>query len=355
MNSNEHSQNYTNSIAMDLENLQQKYSNLLIQYKQATTDYINYLNAEAQQPCSGYTSTSKNVDQKCYEYIWKKAGCLTTGKVNANTDWAKSQTLNELIYDSFAWATLTDPSHREGCYGNSTEYTTSTAPNYNINEKQFVNIKGMAYLGTGSAEQSTANTLQECQASCSESSTCAGATFVAGKCNLRIGDSPIIPSTDDSYAIVPKGKQLLMNMEDLNRQLINVNKLIADKIHLGKPVYDDLQEKNNEKSKELIQNYKELTEERENIQTLLEQYETLDATENENEIVITKNYYTYILLFILVIASVFLLVKISMPSNSPAVPTIQYGGELNQNAYYILFAMILIVVSINYLIKYFSL
>ena len=472
MNTNENSQNYATSIAMDLENLQQNYSNLLIQYKQATTDYINYLNVEAQQPCGKFTSSSKIVDQKCYDYIWKKAGCSTTGKVNANTSWAKSQTLNGLIYDSFLWATMTDYGHRMGCYNNagnsyyilgvgtdgnlysraglnapwtkvndnsngslvsvftspdnklyatnkskqiiyknnwsdstwsgtvggayqvlsasmapdstivgvgtdnklwtrrsngswiqtaspggewasyiiiapngklfviggngviyskpnyqnlpaqgwfaegqqtccikamaiapdgtfigvgtdnqlytkpnyknltsdwSGPYNSNYAscciisatvvvnkdynpsifsgamqPNYKLSSPPLTSIKGMAYTGTGSAEQSTANTLQECEAACSSSSSCTGATFVAGKCNLRIGDSPIIPSTDDSYAIVPKGKQLLMNMEDLNRQLINVNKLITNKIDLGEPVYNDLQTKNNEKAKELI-------------------------------------------------------------------------------------------------------
>lgn len=347
--------NYANSITMDLENLQQIYSNVLIQYKQAVTDYINYLNTEAQQPCNKYKSDSKNVDQKCYEYIWKKAGCSTTGIVNASTDWAKSQTLNGLIYDSFLWSTLTDDTHRQGCYGSSTNYSNQTQPNYNIEDKTFVTVKEAAYVGTGNAEQTTATTLEECQTACADSSTCSGATFVAGKCNLRIGNSPIIPSSSDSYAIVPKGKQLLMNMEDLNQQLLNINREITKKMNIGNPVYNEFKTRNDEKSRELIQTYKELESERENIRQLLEEYKTLDTTENENQIKITQNYYTYILLSILAIAIIFLLVKISIPDKQTTAPMIQYGGELNQNAYYIIFAIILIATGVNFWVKYFSL
>lgn len=354
MNANENLNNNASSITMDLENLQQNYSNLLIKYKQSVTDYINYLNVEAQHPCAKYSADSKNVDQKCYDYIWKKAGCPTTGVVNANADYSKSQTLNGLIYDSFLWATLTDDTHRQGCYGTSTEYSKATQPDYNINKSTYVSIPGMAYTGTGSAGQSTSNTLQECQSDCAANSSCTGATFVAGKCNIRTGDSPIIPSSSDSYAIIPKGKQLLMNMNDLNQQLLTINKEIKNKIDNGQPIYNTFEYKNAEKSQELIQNYKDLESERENIRKLLEEYESLDTTENENQITITKNYYTYILLFILAIAVAFLFIKLSLSRSSISSPTMQYGGELNQNAYFLLLIIISLIIGINFSIKYFT-
>ena len=266
MNTNKSSNN-SSSIIIDLENLQQKYSNLLIKYKQAVTDYVTYLNKE---------NNKKSV--------------------------------------------------------------------------KFVSIKGMSYTGTGSAGNSTATTLQECQANCSANPKCTGATFVASKCNLRTGDSSILPSSNNSYVIIPKSKQLLMNMNDLNSQLLDINKEITNKIKIGKPIYNEFESKNKIKTQELIKNYKELETERENIRTLLEEYETLDTTENENQIKITQNYYTYILLFILAIASVFLLIKISSSAPSTA-PTVQYGGQLNIKAYYILFAIIIAIIGVNFLIK----
>lgn len=356
MNKTDISNNYATSIIIDLENLQKNYSNLLIKYKKAVSDYINYLNIESQSPCIDYNANSKNINQKCYNYIWEKAGCKTTGVADASSSWAQSQTLNGLIYNSFIWATSTENKYRQGCYGTSTEYSKATEPNYNINEPPLTTIQEMAYMGTGSAGESSATSLQECKAECSSSPNCTGATFVSGKCNIRIGDSPIIPSSKDSYAIIPQGKLLLMNINDLNSQLLNVNKEILNKTKMGKPVYNDYEYENDVKSQELVKNYKELENERENIKKLLEEYESLDTTENENQIKITKNYYIYILLFIIAIVIVVLLVKITTTgtvATASNAPVVQYGGDLDTKAYYFLFAIILLVVGINYVIKLF--
>jgi len=347
------SNNNTNSTTLELENLQQKYSNVLLQYQQAVADYISYLNIEAQQPCLNFSADSKNIDQKCYDYIWKKAGCNTTGVVNANTSWAQSQTLNGLIYDSFLWATLTDNTHRQSCYGTSTKYSTATEPNYKINNNPLTSIQGMSYVGTGTAGQSTATTLQTCQASCSQNTNCTGATFVSGKCNLRTGDSPIMPASYDSYAIVPAQKKLLMNMDHLNQQLLTINTELQTKIKASQTIYYQIEGDVNNEYKNLIQTYGQLELDRENILELIKQYETLDSTENENQIIITKNYYTYVLLVILVIAIIALLVKMSMSGST--APTVQTGGQLNSSAYYIVFIMVSLIIVINFSIKYFSL
>jgi hypothetical protein len=105
------------SLTLDLETLNTEYRNLLVRYKQSVLDYTDYLNAESAKPCSQYKADSKGINQACYEEIWKKSGCTTTGAVNASNDWAKAKTLNELIYDSFLWATMTDATHRSVCYG----------------------------------------------------------------------------------------------------------------------------------------------------------------------------------------------------------------------------------------------
>ena len=550
MNNNNKSDNYATSITMDLENLQQKYSNLLIQYKQAVSDYVNYLNVQAQQPCGEYTSSSKNIDQKCYEYIWQKAGCTRPDAVNASSDWAKNQTLNGLIYDSFLWSTMKDYLHRTGCYNdpgnpytiigvgtdgnlysrpgldapwskvndnsngavrtiftgpdnklyctnknnqisykdtwdastwayipgpnsccvisaamgpdttivgvgtdnklysrpldgnwtltaspgewcaavaiapngklfvvgggnqiwskdsyqnltsqnwvgqgsccvkaitiapdgtfigvgtdnrlytkpdyknlssnwsspydsyynsccvvsvttvtnpnyNASIFSSATAPNYKINSQPYVNIQGFAYTGTGSAGQSTATTLQDCEAQCASNSNCTGATFVSNQCQLRSGEGQIIPSSNNSYTIVPKGKQLLLNMENINQELIATNNQITAKIQAGKPIYSNLKGKNDEKSDELKNSYKNLLAERENIRKLLEEYETLNRTDGENMIKINQNYYTYILLIILAIAVIGLLIKISYPSKSISTTSSAIGGN-NINLY----------------------
>ena len=268
MNSNKNQTNYNNegnSITMDLENLRKHYSNILIQYKQSVTDYINYLNQ-----------------------------------------------------------------------------------NTKTNNKLFVNMKGQSYLGKETLQQINNTNLNNCEALCGNNTKCSGATFKSNICILKTGDSQIIPSSIDSYAIIPEGKRLLMNMENLNQELININKKISNKLNKLEPYFNDnnVDRKNN--TIELIQNYKELMEERENILKLLNDYKTLDNKQNEYEIKITQNYYFYILYFILIIIILYLLYQISYPSSSN---NIKYEGELGINAYYIVFSIIIIIIILRYLLS----
>jgi hypothetical protein len=283
MNQDNKNQVNSNSFSMDLESLRQKYSNLLIQYKAAVADYVNYLNR------------------------------LTT---IANPDYKPS------------------------------------ASNYKINREEYTSLQGMAFNGTGTAGQSDATTLQECQASCANLSNCTGATFVSEKCLVRTGDSPIVTAGNDSYAIIPKSKQLLLNMEDINQQLLDTNKELTKKINIVEPIFDKTSQDATSKNQDLINNYKVLNEERENILNLLRQYETLESVDNENLVKINQNYYSFILLSILAIAIIFLLYKFSFSGNTtPQI--VQSGGELSSNIYYIIFGILLLIIGINCYNKYF--
>jgi NADH:ubiquinone oxidoreductase subunit 3 (subunit A) len=225
----------------------------------------------------------------------------------------------------------------------------------NQEDQTYVNLQGYSYLGTGSAGQTSATTLQDCQSACHANSACTGATFVSNTCLLRTGDSSIIPSDKNHYAIVPKVKQMLMNIENLNQQLINVNKQIADKIYEGQPVYYSIDSEVGKQSKELIQNYENLIEERDNIKNLLKEYETLDNTESENQIKINENYYSFILFFILAGVIIFFITKLSSGVSNTPTQSVKYVGELGINAYIILFILIIIIIIINFLLKYFYL
>jgi hypothetical protein len=272
---NQNKQNQSNSTTMDLEKLQQKYSNLIAQYKAAVYEYTNFL---SQQPITGKSSFSR--------------------------------------------------------------------------------INGYAVIGNRIGFNESA-TLQQCEASCAKLSNCTGATFITPKgnnrgCILTGGDSKIVKDREGTYAIIPKSKQLLLNMENINQQLIATNKEIRNKIKNAEPVITENINKSSNKAQELINTYKDLTEEREDILNLLRQYETLDNVENENQIIINKNYYSYVLLSILAIAVIFLLYRVSFPPVSsytpitPFTPNVQYSGILGMNAYFIVFILILLTIGIYY-------
>lgn len=269
-----------NSDTLDLANLTQKYSNLIVSYKAAVADYANEL------------------------------------KNNTNSDSKNSGSKES-------------------------------------KDVSFVSIKGQAFDGTGSAGESSATTLQECIASCSSTKGCSGATFVSDKCMIRTGDSPVISSSEDSYAIIPKNKQLVLNMESLNKELLSVNKKLVEKLQEQSNNAKDGREEIEMKRVQLLKNNENLLEERRNIAEIISQYDTIQSSKNDTELNVTQNYYSFVLLTLLVFIILVVLYKISssssgsyVPASSP--PVIQMGGNLKSNAYYITFGIILLSFIVTY-------
>jgi hypothetical protein len=336
----------TKSVVLSLETLSKEYDTVLIKYNQAQKDYINYLKTQStNNACSKYNSNSKEIDQACYEEIWKKSGCVTPNVVSASSDWAKSQTLNGLIYDSFYWATLTDSQHRDGCYGTTTNFSTATEPNYNINAEPLIDIQGATFWGTKGISEGAASSIEQCKAMCSADSSCSGATFNPDKayCWIRSGDSQITVGMPNDYAIVPENLKYLKIIQGLSEKLTNINQKILQIINQGEPLYtkQDLQRK--QQTMILNQNYKKLTEEREKVEKTIKKYQDLNKAQNEGEIVITKNYSTFIAGILIFLIIICLFIKM-LPNTAAAAAnaTVQQGGSLKSNTYILIFIIILI-------------
>jgi hypothetical protein len=58
----------------------------------------NFENGE--HPCSAYDGTNYVINEECFQFLWKDAGCLGEGSWN---DWAQGQTHNSLKNDCKAW------------------------------------------------------------------------------------------------------------------------------------------------------------------------------------------------------------------------------------------------------------
>jgi len=345
-NSNSNTDDGTKSVVLGLEKLSKEYDIVLIRYNQAQKDYINYLKTQStNMSCSKYNSESKEIDQACYDEIWSKSGCTTTGVVDASGDWAKSQSLNGLIYDSFLWATMTDTQHREGCYGTTTDdtvYSTATEPNYNINAETLTDIKGTTFWGTGKLNEGEATSIEDCKAMCSADSECTGATFNPDKayCWTRTGEGSINQSIPNDYALIPENLKYLKVIQGLSEQLTNINQQILKTMNKGKPLYSDQEVKRKRQTVVLNRNYKKLVKEREKVEKTIKKYQDLNKSQNQGEIFISQNYSKFIVLIIIILIIVFFFIKI-LPSMAPA-QTIQSGGSLKNNTYFFIFIIILV-------------
>jgi NADH:ubiquinone oxidoreductase subunit 3 (subunit A) len=248
----------------------------------------------------------------------------------------------------------------------ATGYSTATQPNYNIDSQPLTAVQGQAFWGTGPIGSQNPYTditnVNDCQALCSSTSNCTGATFNPSsdgqaKCWLRTGDGKPIPSLPTDYAIVPKAVQLLSTVDQINTQLMAVNELILKDATKEQPIFNGEAYSRKNNTQELIANYENLQKERKKIRDEIKRYETLDAAEVEGNININKNYYSFLLLIVLAGIIIYVLFKVSrvFSSQSNIFSSVQQGGGLfytdtdtNKYIYYLIFAIIILILLVIY-------
>jgi hypothetical protein len=224
-------------------------------------------------------------------------------------------------------------------------------------EKTFTTVKGNAFWGTGSAGSQSVytnvTTPSACQALCSQTNGCSGATFNPQNnglpaCFLRTGDGTTVPSNSNDYAIIPESQQYLLNMQSLNQQLTEINQQIMNIIsNQGDQVYSSEQTQRSSKKKQLSQNYNKLMQEKKKIEKQLNEYKNLEEEQYNSELVTNSNYFSYVLLLFLAIICIYMVIKISSTSNSQNYNT-QYGGKLGNKPYYIIFIILFLILFVYY-------
>ena len=215
-------------------------------------------------------------------------------------------------------------------------------------------VSGSTFWGTSGISQNNSDTLQECQASCSSTPGCTGATFnptayAQPMCWLRGGQGQISPGLESDNAIVQEGQQLLQIVQNINQQLTSVNQQIQEQTNNGQPLYDEQSTQRALKTSNLISQFIQLNEERERISQMVNEYQTLDEQQTEGNITISQKYYSFLLLLGLVIIVIILLYKfgLSSPVTPTSPPLMQTGGELGTNTYYIIFGIVLVILIVK--------
>ena len=181
---------------------------------------------------------------------------------------------------------------------------------------QFMSIKGKTYYGKGIAGDSSATTVDTCSADCAKNKTCSGATFVAGKnpvCLLRTGESELVNANNNTYAIVPKGVQLMANVKRINDALIQQNRNYSEIITKNKPFLDKESTYSRQQFDQLDTSYETLIAEKQKISELVDEHNTLEEKYSSETLETNSNYYIFILLIFLAVVFVFILIKVSVP------------------------------------------
>jgi hypothetical protein len=156
------------------------------------------------------------------------------------------------------------------------------------------------------------SSIQACQSSCSSNTSCSGATFNESNnmCTLSSGSGNVV-NANNSTAFVQQGLYYSYQLQQLNLQLTSINQKMQTLAASSESQY--YKNKQNSESQEQIlqKNYQVLNQEREEINKMVANYETLNQAYEEGSINVTSNYYSYIVLLLITLLLIFLLVKFS--------------------------------------------
>ena len=222
-------------------------------------------------------------------------------------------------------------------------------------EKTFTTITGQTFWGSAPLNIYTNITnVTDCQAQCSSTPNCSGATFNPidhgqPMCWIRTGNGSVMPGLSNDSAIVPEAQNLLKIVQSINDELTQVNNQILRIIKKGEPIYNLEAETREMKAKELIQNYSNLVMEREKIGKKMKEYSTLDENDKEGNLLINRNYYSFLLLLGLTIAIMFILYKFPILNGLKENNTQYESPDAIINRYFYSIIVIIFIILIIYL------
>ena len=200
-----------------------------------------------------------------------------------------------------------------------TEYQSTYAEfmnTLNSNDTSLTTVENSAFTGSGTINTSLVSSISDCTTACSSNTSCTGATFTTNSnnnCTLSSGTGNIVNATN-STAIVQKGLSYSYQLQNLNQQLMDINQQINTAVNQSNTEYQNNLGQINESGQALQQNYVVLTGDRERINLMVREFETLNEAQQNSDINVTMNYYNYIVLLFVAIFLVCLLLRFSVPS-----------------------------------------
>jgi hypothetical protein len=213
-----------------------------------------------------------------------------------------------------------------------TEYQTTYAEFMNTiksNDTSLTTVENSAFTGSSTINTNPVSSISDCSTACSSNTSCSGATFTTtnNNCTLSSGSGNIVNATN-STAIVQKGLNYSYQLQNLNQQLMDINEQINNSVNQSNTEYQNNLGQINERGQALQQNYTVLTGDRDRINLMIREFETLNEAQQNSDINVTMNYYNYIVLLFVAIFLVCLLLRFSVPSEQVG------GGNRGGNSKY---------------------
>ena len=190
--------------------------------------------------------------------------------------------------------------------------------------------------------------IEACEALCSSTLNCSGATFnsINSTCKLSSGEGSITRGQKGDIAFMLEGSNLLKKAQELNGKLTDLNLQITNMTTNSGSSFNNTAVHN--KGDQLRAQLDILRKERNKLDRIVEEKMELDEAEQEGDLITNSNYYSFVLLFTLIIIFIICLIVLFMPNFSlmqpPSLAEIVSGDSVNKNVLYIAFVVVLIAI-----------
>jgi hypothetical protein len=183
----------------------------------------------------------------------------------------------------------------------------------NSNRNSLTTVPNSSFLSQRFIKTLNNSTLDDCKTACASNSSCSGATFNDSllNCTLNSGFGRIIPTTK-STAIVQQAMYYSYQLQQLNSQLTNINQQMMKISNSSYNNFQQSQQQSLQREQALKNNYQILSQERYHIDEMVRQFQTIDSAYHDGNLIVTSNYYNYIVLLFVVVFLIFLFMRFSL-------------------------------------------
>jgi len=308
-----------NSSIIQLQTLEKEYAVVLGEYQEANENFMHLLQDEKKTGIKNYSQVigsggicsgssqlfpdgtwEKNTGnfpiKQCEDLCNENAYCAgyNLGSLDSNNN-------PQCILFSDPDSIPVNSTSGEGCFkknnfqipisgDSSTQQQVNTNTN-NINlPTEFATLQGRNYWGTSPLKSSVVATMDDCKTMCASDLNCTGATFQGATnfCYTRSGENELTIGADTDYALIPKIRQSLLIMKNLNNKLININQQINVQMQSLIPIAKEEEANKNEKQRELNLFYEELLQQKTIIDENLIENNTFFKENENNSLVVNQ-------------------------------------------------------------------
>lgn len=179
-------------------------------------------------------------------------------------------------------------------------------------ETEYAELKGRSFWGTSGLAQNTADSATDCQDMCISNDKCTGATYNSDKkyCWMRAGESDITASLEADSALIPKSRELLIQLKNYNTQLLKINEKLSTFYASSQKNTQQQEQDQLQKTALLVEYNSQLQDEKNVLDAQIQQIETMKITKNTQDVVATQGYTQF--RFWMLIACILLLISMKM-------------------------------------------